>query len=64
MTQSAYEQRVIRLLEEQARVLLTIDTVLTDVVDVIKKNSDTVAGAVEDAADRIVAALGATEKEC
>jgi hypothetical protein len=63
MTESAHEQRVIRILEEQARVLHSIDTALTDVVAVIEENADKVAGAVEDAADRIVAALGAVETE-
>lgn len=62
MTESAYEQRVVRLLEEIARGIRSIDTALTDVVAVIEENSDKVAGAIDDSADRIVEAGEAREE--
>ncbi len=57
MTESDYEQQVVRLLQEIANVLHSVDTALTDVVAVIEENTDKVTGAADAAADRVVAAL-------
>lgn len=55
MTESAHEQRVVRLLEEQTRVLHSIDTALTDVVAVIQENTQSVVDSAAEIADKIEA---------
>ena len=63
MTESAHEQRVVRLLEEQTRILRSIDIALNDVVAVIEENADKVAGAIDDSTDKIVTAVEPQEEE-
>lgn len=63
MTESSHEQRVVRLLEEQTRILHSIDTALTDVVAVIEENGQMVKGAVDECADTIAQAVEPPEEE-
>lgn len=57
MTESAHEQRLIRLLEEIADTMHSLDRGITAVVAVIEVNTDKVAGAVYESFDEVMAAV-------
>ena len=63
MTESAHEQRVVRLLETISARLGFIEAVFTDVVAVIEANTYNVTGAIEDSAQKITKAVEDSTKK-